>query len=39
MDFLSFLKSLPEQDHKGSQDFMAFVRADRTSQPQLTLKS
>jgi len=28
MDFLTFIKTLPDQDDKGSQDFMAFVRSD-----------
>ncbi len=28
MDFLSFLKSLPEQQDKGSLDFIALVRSD-----------
>lgn len=38
MDFLTFIKSLPEQDDKGSRDFVAFVRSDQnfpaTSDPE-----
>lgn len=28
MDFLTFIKSLPEQEDKGSRDFIAYVRTD-----------